>query len=587
MRNEAFYKERIVLNKDLLDKATRHYRLMGMLRLLFFLTAFSGVYFLWGSLLMLFTLIPGLVGFLFFVSRSVDAKYKKDKLQKIIDINERELEVLNGDWSAFKEGNDFKDPKHAFANDMDLFGKKSIYQLLNRTVSGKGARKLADQLKNGTSSVELANEAIEELSKHQEWNQNFLAEGLIFKAEDLEKDLSRISEINWVENYFDKFLRFSVPVLSSTVVALYAFELVNGTILGVYVVIILSLIGKKLKQVNKVSAQVLSFGNQVKVYRRQLQLYKELKITSPKFDAHRNSLFSGIGNLEASLVQLQKIQNRFEFRMNLLVGVLLNFLFAWDLQVLAQWQKWREQHASKLGTWEDHLAEIEVWISGGIYRHNFPETCYATIIKNGSVEVLGMGHPFVHGSKRVLNDVQIGHEQNFMIITGPNMAGKSTYLRSLGLVFICANAGFPVMARSCKIPQLKLYSSMRTSDDLTVESSYFHAELSRLRFIVDAIEKGEKVFIILDEILKGTNSKDKEIGSTRFLQKLQRLNVKGVIATHDLSLCELSVHNNAFMNMYFDSTIMDEELSFDYRIREGICKNMNASFLLKKMNLVD
>lgn len=128
---------------------------------------------------------------------------------------------------------------------------------------------------------------------------------------------------------------------------------------------------------------------------------------------------------------------------------------------------------------------------------------------------------------------------------------------------------------------------MRTSDDLTVESSYFHAELSRLRFIVDAIEKGEKVFIILDEILKGTNSKDKEIGSIRFLQKLQRLNVKGVIATHDLSLCELSVQNNSFMNMYFDSTIMDEELSFDYRIREGVCKNMNASFLLKKMNLVD
>ena len=167
------------------------------------------------------------------------------------------------------------------------------------------------------------------------------------------------------------------------------------------------------------------------------------------------------------------------------------------------------------------------------------------------------------------------------------MAGKSTYLRSIGLAFVFANAGFPILAKSCKLPLLKLFSSMRTSDDLTVESSYFHAELIRLRFIMDAIERGEKVFIILDEILKGTNSKDKEIGSAKFLQKLKRLNSKGIIATHDLSLCELSVEDTSFRNMYFDSTIEGENLSFDYKINDGICKNMNASFLLKQMRLVD
>ena len=167
------------------------------------------------------------------------------------------------------------------------------------------------------------------------------------------------------------------------------------------------------------------------------------------------------------------------------------------------------------------------------------------------------------------------------------MAGKSTYLRSLGLTFVFSNAGFPVLAKSCKIPKLKLFSSMRTSDDLTVESSYFHAELIRLRFIMDAIENGENIFIILDEILKGTNSKDKEIGSARFLQKLKRLNARGIIATHDLSLCDLANNDSTFRNMCFDSIIEGENLSFDYRINEGVCKNMNASFLLKQMKLVD
>jgi DNA mismatch repair ATPase MutS len=198
-----------------------------------------------------------------------------------------------------------------------------------------------------------------------------------------------------------------------------------------------------------------------------------------------------------------------------------------------------------------------------------------------------MGHPFVPHSKQVRNDVILSGNEHFLIITGPNMAGKSTYLRSLGLTFILANAGFPVIAESCSIPKFKLYSSMRTSDDLTVESSYFHAELTRLRFIMDAIERGEQVFIILDEILKGTNSKDKEIGSAKFLEKLVKMNAKGVIATHDLSLCELASNSSSFRNMYFDSTIEGDELSFDYQIREGICKNMNASFLLKKMHLVD
>jgi len=276
-----------------------------------------------------------------------------------------------------------------------------------------------------------------------------------------------------------------------------------------------------------------------------------------------------------------------DYRMNILVGVLLNFFLAWDLRVCYQWQQWYLDHAKNLRKWEAELTQLEVWISGATFSNNFPNNCFAGFNEENSVQIRSLAHPFVPMAKQVCNDVIMLRDEHFLIITGPNMAGKSTYLRSLGLTFILAQAGFPVMASTCSIPRLKLYSSMRTSDDLTVESSYFHAELTRLRFIMDAIERGEQVFIILDEILKGTNSKDKEIGSAKFLQKLVRLNAKGVIATHDLSLCELAANDRSFHNIYFDSTIEGQELSFDYRIREGICKNMNASFLLKKMQLVD
>jgi DNA mismatch repair ATPase MutS len=320
---------------------------------------------------------------------------------------------------------------------------------------------------------------------------------------------------------------------------------------------------------------------------RQLELYKKLSLNPGLLSKSQEALFNDDKNLVQSLKQLAKIQNRMDFRMNLLVGTVLNFYLAWDYHVIHQWNHWKNENQSNLGQWERQLAQLEVWISGAVYRFNFPETCFAQFSENEGIKITGLGHPFVHSPKRISNNVEMTEDNHFLIITGPNMAGKSTYLRSLGLAFICANAGFPILAKRSVMPRMSLYSSMRTTDDLTVESSYFHAELTRLRFIMDAIERGEKVFIILDEILKGTNSKDKEIGSAKFLEKLKSMNAKGVIATHDLSLCNLAENNLAYKNWYFDSTIKDNELSFDYKIRSGVCQNMNASFLLKKMNLVD
>jgi DNA mismatch repair ATPase MutS len=167
------------------------------------------------------------------------------------------------------------------------------------------------------------------------------------------------------------------------------------------------------------------------------------------------------------------------------------------------------------------------------------------------------------------------------------MAGKSTFLRSVGIAFMSANAGFPVLADECHIPDRMLYSSMRTSDDLNANSSYFHAELSRLKSIVDDMAAGAHVFVILDEILKGTNSVDKEKGSALFLQKMKRMGCMGIIATHDLSLCNLADNDDSYKNQSFDSTIANNELSFDYRLRDGVCQNMNATFLLQKMGLID
>lgn len=587
LENRTYYTQRIEACKIEHAKAKRSYQLIGTFRLIAFLLAFNSLYFFWGSSISFIGFGVFFISFLILVNLSVNAKYQRDKWKKLIEINEEEINVLNGDWLHFEEGNEFKNAQHAFALDMDLFGKKSIYQLFNRTVSRKGSNLLAHQLMHGTENPALANEAIETFSNQQDWCQEFLSEGLVFDKAELDRSFEKITTIESRETKEAIFMRYALPLFSISATVLVSMNIISGTVFSFYITFVLGLIGKNFSKVNVITTQVTSYASQVKMQQRQLELYQQLKLNPGLLSQSQEALFKDDLNLLQSLKELEKIQNRMDFRMNLLVGTILNFYLAWDYHVIHQWNQWKSKNQHNLSQWEEQLAQLEVWISGAVYRFNFPETCYAKFSEQDAIKITELGHPFVQSQKRVSNDVEMNEENHFLIITGPNMAGKSTYLRSLGLAFICANAGFPILAKSCTIPKMSLYSSMRTTDDLTVESSYFHAELTRLRFIMDAIERGEKVFIILDEILKGTNSKDKEIGSAKFLEKLKSLHAKGVIATHDLSLCNLATNNVAYKNWYFDSTIEHNELSFDYKIRNGVCQNMNASFLLKKMKLVD
>ncbi len=537
-------------------------------------------------------MILGLVStfclFLFSVSLSVDAKYLRDKLLILIEINKNEIDALKGDWSMFDEGSEYKDSKHAYTFDLDVFGTKSIFQLINRSVSQEGKNKLASILQHGSSNINLNNKAIEELSKNIEWCQEFMSEGVVLKKEKgYPKSLASLVDFNVLIPKGLVFFRVFLPILAFTSTFLYSYSIINGLLFSVIFSLILLPQMLFLKNTNTMSLSVSDQSSRVRILLKQLQLFNNLDIKDPEFKQKQELFFKKNESVLSSMKQFEKLIKRFEFRLNLLVGVILNFFLCWDFQMIYQLNNWINDNKDKLNEWEDSIAEIEVWISGAILRFNYKDSTFTEFNDQNLIIINGLSHPFIDSKKKITNNVIINNDQNFLIITGPNMAGKSTYLRSLGLAFIFSNAGFPVLADSCSIPRLKLFTSMRTSDDLTSESSYFHAELVRLRFIMDAIEKGEKVFIMLDEILKGTNSKDKEIGSTKFLQKLSRLNAKGVIATHDLSLCKLSEDSSYFKNMYFDSTIENDELYFSYQINEGICQNMNASFLLSKMKLVD
>lgn len=587
MTNQThFYQEQLEKHTVLLEQAKKKHRFFTIARLAAFLLIVLSWYLLGWSTILLLVVAAESALFLYLVNKWLDARLEKEKQELYISLNQHELKLLQGDWSSFQDGVEFKSSQHPYANDMDLFGPKSVFQYINRTVLPLGKLRLAETLAIGAKDKQMNRQLISELSEKIPWTQQFIVESKVYlKDEQRQQTLSALKNQEF-RNAGVAILKWILPAISIGSLVCYNLNLITSSQTIFIGVLVLGVVATRLKITNKWMHLVSNRSEKINALSQQLELFLHLDLHSEEGKKYKEILFGKTG-MQQGLNELIVIRKRAEYRMNAIVGVMLNYLFAWDFHLLSKSQKWHQNFENELETWENYMAEIEVWISGAIYRFNRGNTCFSEISKDGKFEIIHLGHPFVASEKQVCNDFSIEKNESFLIITGPNMAGKSTYLRSVGLAIISANAGFPILAKSCSMPDMQLYSSMRTSDDLTVESSYFHAELTRLRFIMDAIESGTNVFVILDEILKGTNSKDKEIGSAGFLEKLNKIGAKGIIATHDLSLTDLAKKTPSFRNVYFDSTIDGQELYFDYKIRDGVCQNMNASFLLKKMQLVD
>lgn len=563
-----------------------------LIRLFSFLLIPVTIYFLFdlGWIAALIVLVE-LIVFLFFVRKSAENKEQLLFNQKLLWINEKELKALQHEYSAFNDGKKYSDPKHAFSYDMDLFGKMGFFQYFNRTVSEEGEKLLVNKLLHGDANFSANHDAIEELTGHLKWSQEFRARGI----QDSDESASSLSLLNWTKKNVNapNWIKIMRPIMIIAAIGLtlaYNLDLINGTLFLLSAVIILAPISQLVKSTNATHKELTLIAPRLSAIAHQLEHVDEIDFQSEKLAYFKKQLFSKDQKGFEAVKELNKIIEQFEYRNNILVALLLNFYFAWDFTCLLRLKKWKASYGDLLPGWEAIVHEKEVLLCAANFRYNHKNTTtYAELndAAETNMECIGVGHPLIPNEKRITNDYVMKVNEQFSIITGPNMAGKSTFLRSIAINLMLAKAGFPVMAKKFVFPNLSLYSSMRTSDDLTDESSYFHAELIRLRFIVDAIERGEKVFIILDEILKGTNSKDKEEGSAKFLSKLIQLKTHGIIATHDLKLTELADKNEALKNLYFDTTIEGDEISFDYTIREGVAQNMNASFLLRKMGLSD
>ena len=533
-----------------------------------------------------FIALFGIIFFLVLVSKYTDLKYKKRKLEALIKINETELKTLSGDFSMFDPGITFLDDTHAYANDIDIFGNRSFFQYINRTVTKEGKKALADILKaNDPTNIDKKQEAIKELQSNPKWQQEFRATASLIKAETSVNKL-----LLWLDNY-----TFFTPKYAKTIVIGFSIAsiLVGLTVflgplkemfLFLWIFVGFGVLSPYVKRVGQLSQEASKVQDIFQQYYRLLMQIEETTFSSEILKEKQLSVHLNAEKVSAIIKAFSKALDALDTRNNIFFFVPANGFFLWDLWQAHRIEKWIIQYRDKIGEWFEVIAFFDAQISLANFAFNHPDYSFPKLNEETDTKLEQLGHPLVNEHKLVRNDIQI-KKGEFFVITGANMAGKSTFLRTVALHHVMANTGLPVCATSSSYAPVKLITSMRTSDSLSDEESYFFSELKRLKFIIEQIRE-EEYFIVLDEILKGTNSKDKAEGSRKFLEKLNRSKSTGIIATHDLSLCKVAEQFPEIHNYYFDAYIENNELSFDYKFKKGVCQNMNASFLLEKMGIV-
>ena len=575
---------------------------------------------LWGAALSLIA---------YFQVRRLDDKNKEriEHLSALMRVYQNELTAMDGDFSPFEQGNQYQNPQHPYSLDLDVFGRDSLFNRICRTITTAGSDVLAENLsrENPLSKEELAKRTAlqKELAEQgEDWRMEFFALGEKNKNEVLDgpartASYSKLNNLHVdmaaeptrrvigyqkidsaaVADAMRKVSELAVPawygskasvvvgylliigVVTSVLLSVFGVVSVNVPIWWVMIQYMVVFFVCK-RTLDKIDSHGGKLRDQLVAYSQILQLVARRHFRSELGLQMQSTLSEAL----PSFVQLEKILKGYDRRGNFLGLFFTDAFMLSDFFLVRSFLKWKNTYVVKMEEWMDIVSELDAAVSMADFRYNHPEATDAEIVDGSPVlfEAKNLYHPFL-GAKAVKNDFTI-HDDNYYIITGANMAGKSTFLRSLGVNYILAMSGMPVFAGSLKVSRFQLFSSMRTTDDLTHGISYFNAELLRLEQLMQFCKRGElRTLIILDEILKGTNSLDKLNGSRLFLEAISRMPVTGVIATHDLELSRMAESSPGRFHNYCFEIDLGADVTYTYKIQPGVARNQNATFLLNKI----
>ncbi|WP_035672131.1 DNA mismatch repair protein [Flavobacterium sp. 83] len=517
--------------------------------------------------------------------------FQKQIKQALLDINENEISYLERKKIPFENGQEFNDFHHPYAYDLDIFGEHSLFQNLNRTATFIGKKTLAKQLLAILPNDEILrnHKAVKELSKKIDWRQEFLALAKI--SNDNKTSYNALLQWNKFESTplskMSILVSFIAPVLflGTFVGYLITSNTAFLSVLSVLFVFNLGFMGNFLKRIQIEIANASSIDKIINQYGLLMQKIENESFQSEKLIDLQQKLTFKKENASIHLKQLASLFSNMDTIGNFVTGLVFNGTFLFNFHVLKGLIQWKKDHTEALEDWLEVIGEFEMLNSLANLSYNNPEFVYPALNANFEIDFTNLSHPLLNEKTRVGNDVSF-HPESFMILTGSNMSGKSTFLRSLGINMVLSGMGSPVCASQANVHPLPVLVSMRLSDSLSDSESYFFAEIKRLKQIMDELENGS-AFVLLDEILRGTNSDDKRNGTIEVVKKIIGKKAIGAIATHDIEVClTTNEYPNVLTNKCFEVEIINDDLHFDYKLRDGICKNRSATFLMKKMGVI-
>lgn len=545
------------------------------------------------GLLIAIVIVVFLLAFGFLIKYHNGVKFKNKTAHYLEKINVEELQRSSGDFQSLNKGDEFIDKNHAYAPDLDVFGSNSLFQLISRSrllLTQKMTANWLLNLADKTTVIERQT-AIKELSTKSEWRQAFTAFGMHAELGQSNDQITAFGKWmedrnDFIEKSFWKIITWVMPAFSLSAILGIIFFSLPYQVIFIPIIINVFLLKITFEPLLKLTKDFNMATKSLKVYEYLFTSIEESTFDSEKLNTLKTQIGNENGKASNLVKQLRRILDQLDNRENMFYGV-VNVLFALDLIWLRQAESWKRKNAEASEKWFNAVHEFDLLGDMASFTFANPNYTFPEIIEeNFKIKAEALGHPLIKEESRINNTFEFNGSGFVGLITGSNMSGKSTFLRTVGLNLAMAQMGLPVCANSFSFSLTRIFTGMRTTDNLEESVSSFYAELARIKSLLDSLNNEVPVFYLLDEILKGTNSDDRHKGSISLIKQLNQKNAFGLVSTHDLTLSAMEKDHKLIKNYSFNSTIEVNEILFDYKLTDGPCRSFNASKLMEKMGII-
>ncbi len=501
-----------------------------------------------------------------------------------------ETNCLQLENNTYYPGNAFRDPNHDYTLDMDIFGQKGLFHYINRCATGVGNKALAGWLSDEPKpdTILARQQAVKELARKKDWCENLRTELYERRIKDFDAEhLPEIKKTLPPPPKIKIWITASFSILALPLAAII-FAGINASLLLLPVFFNYFFNARMNRFTSTIKIQLEGREKTLTDYNYMLSTLEAEGFSAPQLKDLQKALVLDKTNATTAIAYLQGLSKKLDYSLNMIVGAILNYFFIWDILTCMKISAWFDKYASKTHLWFEVAGKLEALISLANLDNNHPRWNYPEFTEN-KFELSGkeMGHPLIAENQRVSNSFHWTQGSFITIVTGSNMAGKSTFLRTLGVNIILAKAGAPVCAEKLTISFFRIMTYLTITDSLSENTSTFYREILRLKKILESVREDNNVLLLLDELLRGTNSADKAKGSMAITRELINHKVPAVIATHNLELAEMQKKYPDQITNYFFDIIIDQnnKMKFDYKLKPGVCNTFNASLLLKEIGI--